>query len=78
MSLLEDIEIRTPDPQLKTHIAELVSFWNGGHYNFQIVSTPPTDSPGGPEIRLFDSGSGSVRLYFYSTISSAWHYLALI
>jgi hypothetical protein len=77
MSKLEDAEIRSSDPYLKQLLIDIVAFWNGGHLDFQVVSTPPTDTPQGAEIRLFDSGAGSVRIYIYSPISSAWHYVVL-
>lgn len=77
MSALEEIQIRTNDSQLKLLLADIVSFWNSGAFPFQVVSTPPTDTPGDVQIRLFDSGGGSVRIYVYSPTSSAWHYVAL-
>lgn len=58
-------------------MSELVAFWNSGAFPFQIVSSPPTDNPGDVEIRLFDSGGGSVRIYIFSTTSNSWWYIAL-
>lgn len=77
MSQLEDISIKTNDPFLKLFMSELISFWNQGNLPFQVVSSPPTDNPGDAEIRLFDSGGGSVKLYFYSPTSSAWYSVTL-
>lgn len=77
MSQLENIQIKTPDPFLKLFMSDLITFWNAGNFPFQIISAPPTDNPGDAEIRLFDSGGGSVRLYFYSPTSSGWWYVQL-
>lgn len=77
MSQLEDIQIKTQDPFLKLFMSELISFWNSGSFPFQVVSTPPTDNPGDIQIRLFDSGAGSVRLYIYSTTSQRWAFVQL-
>lgn len=77
MAQLEDIVIKTQDSQLKSLLSDLISFWNSGAFPFQITSTPPTDNPGDVEIRLFDSGGGSVRIYIYSTTSAGWWYIQL-
>lgn len=77
MAQLEDIAIRTPDPFLKLFMSDLISFWNQGNIPFQVISAPPTDNPGDAEIRLFDSGAGSVKLYFFSPTSNAWYSVAL-
>lgn len=77
MAQLEDIVIKTPDAQLQLLLSDLIAFWNSGAFPFQVTSTPPTDNPGDAEIRLFDSGGGSVKLYFYSPTSSAWYSVTL-
>lgn len=77
MSQLEDIVIRTQDQQLKLLLSDIITFWNGGNFPFQVISTPPTDQPPDAEIRLFDSGGGSVKLYFYSPTTSAWYSVTL-
>lgn len=77
MPQLENIEIRTNDQQLKLFMSDLIAFWNSGGIPFQIVSTVPVDSPADVQIRLFDSGAGSVKLYVYSPTSSAWKSVTL-
>ena len=77
MAQLENISIKTNDPFLKLFMQDLISFWNSGAFPFQIISTPPTDSPGDVQIRLFDSGGGSVKLYIYSPTSQAWKSVVL-
>ncbi len=77
MAQLEDIVIRTQDSQLKSLLSDIISFWNSGAFPFQVVSTPPTDNPGDAEIRLFDSGGGSVKLYFFSPTTTAWYSVTL-
>ena len=78
MANLENIQIKTPDPFLKLFMNDLISFWNSGAFPFQVVSSVPSDKPGDAQIRLFDSGGGVVRLYFYSPTSLSWHYVNLI
>lgn len=77
MAQLEDLQIKTQDPFLKLFMSELISFWNSGAFPFQIVSTPPADQPGDVQIRLFDSGAGSIRIYIYSPTSQRWAYAIL-
>lgn len=72
MPPLENIEIKTNDPQLKLFMSDLITFWNRGVLPFQVISTPPTDSPGEAQIRVFDSGSGSWKLYIYFPTSQVW------
>ena len=66
MALLEDPEIRTKDRALKEHVVEIVQLWNRGLYNFKLIVAEPTDTPTGPEIRVYDSGAGVVRLYVFA------------
>lgn len=77
MAQLDDAVVKIPDPQLRQFLSDLASFWNSGAFPFQVVSAPPTDSPGDVQIRLFDSGGGSVRIYIYSPTSSGWWYVIL-
>lgn len=77
MAQLEDISIKTNDPFLKLFMSELISFWNSGSFPFQIVSTPPGDKPGDVQIRLMDTGAGSLRIYIYSPTSQRWAYAVL-
>lgn len=77
MANLEDIVIRTQDSQLKGLLSDIISFWNSGAFPFQVISTVPTDNPGDAEIRLFDSGGGSVKLYFFSPTTTAWYSITL-
>lgn len=77
MAQLESSPIRTQDPFLKLFLNDLTSFWNSGAFPFQIVSAVPTDNPGDAQIRLFDSGSGAVKLYFFSPTTSAWYSVTL-
>jgi len=72
MPPLENIEIKTPDPYLKLFMSDLITFWNRGGIPFPVISTPPTDSPGEAQIRVFDSGSGSYKLYVYFPTSQVW------
>ena len=76
MSKLEDVDIRTRDVPLQEIISDIVTFWNLGKFDFQVVSTAPTDTPSGAEIRFFNSGAGSFRLYCYFP-SVGWKYAAL-
>lgn len=77
MSLLESIEIRTSDPELKILLSDIIAFWNSGLFPFQVISAVPTDTPSDVQIRLFDSGAGSVKLYVYSPTSATWKSVAL-
>lgn len=74
---MEDIVIKTQDSQLKQLLQDIITFWNAGAFPFQIVSAIPTDTPPDVQIRLFDSGAGSVKVYIYSPTTSAWYSVAL-
>jgi len=50
----------------------LVTFWNKGAFPFPVISAVPTDQPGEAQIRVFDSGSGSYKLYVYFPTSQVW------
>lgn len=72
MPPLENIEIKTPDPELKLFMSDLITFWNRGVIPFPVISTVPGDTPGEAQIRVFDSGSGSYKLYVYFPTSQVW------
>lgn len=64
--------IKTNDAQLKLFMSDLVTFWNGGLFSFPVISAVPTDQPGEAQIRVFDSGAGSYKLYVYFPTSQVW------
>lgn len=72
MPSLENIEIKTNDPQLKLFMSDLITFWNKGLMPFPVISATPTDSPGEAVFRVFDSGAGSYKLYIYFPTSQVW------
>lgn len=72
MPALENIEIKSNDPQLKLFMSDLITFWNRGVIPFQVISAPPTDSPGEAQLRVFDSGSGSYKIYMFFPTSNVW------
>lgn len=72
LSKLENIEIKTNDPELKLFMSDLITFWNQGTFSFSVISTVPTDTPGEAQLRVFDSGAGSYKLYIYFPTSQVW------
>lgn len=66
MTKLENVVLKTKDRALQEHVEELITFWNGGKYSFKNISAEPTDTPSDPEIRVYDSGAGVVRLYVFA------------
>lgn len=53
-------------------MSDLITFWNAGGFEFQVISATPIDSPGAAQMRVFDSGSGSYKLYIYFPTSQVW------
>lgn len=72
MAQLENIEIRSNDPELKLFMSDLITFWNRGVLPFPVISSTPTDTPSDAQMRVFDSGSGSYKLYIYFPTSQVW------
>jgi hypothetical protein len=73
MTKLEDTVIKTKDSRLRLFLTEIVELWNGGKIDFRVVSDVPSDTPEGAEIRLFDTGLGTVRIYFFAPSTGAWY-----
>ena len=72
MTKLDDVAIKTRDRSLREFVLDLVTLWNAGKLDFQVINSEPTDSPGGAEIRFFDNGSVG-RIYIFGPVSGKWY-----
>ena len=73
LTKLDDTVIKTRDRALRQILSDIVTLWNAGKMDFDVITAAPGDNPGGAEIRVFDNGTpGAFRMYFYGPSSKQW------
>jgi len=73
MTKLDDTVIKTKDRALRQILSDIVTLWNAGKLDFDVVNAAPEDTPSGAELRVFDNGDpAAFRLYVFGPATQKW------